>query len=250
MRQVAVVGAALLLAGCGSSHSSGSNQNQTLTVFAAASLQHVFTSLGTQFSAAHPGVKVDFSFGGSSQLAEQIDQGAPADVFASADVANMQTVVKAGQISGQPTVFAKNTLVIVTAPGNPKHIASLGDLARPGIDLVVCAVPVPCGTAAGRVEARAGVTLKPVSEEPDVTSVLTKVVTGQADAGLVYVTDARGVGSKVTEVDFPEAAGAVNSYPIAGVASSAHQDLVRQFEAFVIGPTGRSALSAAGFQLP
>src|SRR5262249_15059552 len=162
---------------------------------------------------------------GSSELATQLAQGASADVFASADTAQMDTVAKAGLLGGTPTNFASNTLVIVTAPSNPKKVGSFADLAKPGLAVVICQKPVPCGSAARRVEDRTGVHLDPVSEELNVTDVLNKVTTGQADAGLVYVTDAHSAGSKVTTVNFPEAAAAVNVYPIAVLKNAAQATL-------------------------
>jgi molybdate transport system substrate-binding protein len=162
----------------------------------------------------------------------------------------MTKVTKAGRITEHPQNFATNVLTIVTPPGNPKHVASLADLAKPGVRLVLCAPQVPCGSAAKKVESAAHVTLSPVSEEHDVTDVLAKVTSGDADAGLVYVTDASSAGDKVTTVSFPESAGAVNVYPIATVADSKHADLARQFEALVTGPQGRAAMAKAGFGAP
>ncbi|MCX4096506.1 molybdate ABC transporter substrate-binding protein [Nocardia sp. alder85J] len=251
----AAVAVAGLVAGCGSSGSSGSGSTAgtapaTLTVFAAASLNHVFTDLGATFEKEHPNTKVTFSFAGSSDLAAQLNQGAPADVFASADQANMDKVTKTGRITAAPQTFATNTLTIVTPPGNPKHIAALADLAQPGLRLVVCAAQVPCGSAAKKVTTAAHVAISPVSEESAVTDVLAKVTSGEADAGLVYVTDAAGAGTKVTTVAFPESSGAVNTYPIAPVADSEHADLAQQFDALITGPEGRAALAKAGFVTP
>jgi molybdate transport system substrate-binding protein len=249
----AALATAGLLAGCGSGDSGGSGAptgTTTLTVFAAASLNNVFTGLGTTFEKEHPGTKVTFSFAGSSDLAAQLNQGAPADVFASADLANMDKVTKTGRITAAPQTFATNTLTIVTPPGNPKHIAALADLAQPGLRLVVCAAQVPCGSATKKVTTAAHVAISPVSEESAVTDVLAKVTSGEADAGLVYVTDAAGAGAKVATVAFPESSGAVNTYPIAPVADSKHADLAQQFDALVTGPEGRAALAKAGFVTP
>ncbi|WP_280268937.1 molybdate ABC transporter substrate-binding protein [Nocardia wallacei] len=243
----AAVAVAAALAGCGSSDS---GNGTTVTVFAAASLKQVFTELGAEFEAAHPDTEVAFSFAGSSDLASQLNQGAPADVFASADTANMDKVVRGGRITEQPRPFATNVLTMVTPPGNPKNIATLADMGQPGVRAVVCAPQVPCGAATKKVTATAQVSLNPVSEESAVTDVLAKVTSGEADAGLVYVTDAAGAGDKVTTVAFPESASAVNTYPIAAVADSAHADLAREFEELVIGPQGRAALSKAGFGAP
>nr|WP_228565953.1 molybdate ABC transporter substrate-binding protein [Nocardia sp. SYP-A9097] len=235
------------MSGCGSSDSG--TGTTTVTVFAAASLKQVFTQLGTRYESAHPGTKVVFSFAGSSDLAAQLNQGAPADVFASADTANMDKVVKGGRI-GTAQPFATNTLTIVTPPGNPAHIATLADLAKPGVKLVVCAPQVPCGAAAKRVTTAANVAVAPVSEESSVTDVLGKVTSGQADAGLVYVTDAASAGNKVTAVAFPESSSAVNTYPIAVLSDSKSADAARGFVDLVKGDEGRKVLTQAGFGTP
>ncbi|OBB64261.1 MULTISPECIES: molybdate ABC transporter substrate-binding protein [unclassified Mycobacterium] len=236
------------LAGCGSKPSpQGSGR---LVVFAAASLKPAFTQISAQFKAQNAGSNVEFDFAGSSELATQLTQGATADVFASADTAQMDTVAKAGLLSGNPTNFASNTLVIVTAPGNPKKVGSFADLARPGLGVVICQKPVPCGSATQRVEDSTGVHLNPVSEEPSVTDVLNKVTTGQADAGLVYVTDAHSAGNKVTPVSFPEAAGAVNVYPIAVLKNAPQPVLAQRFLAMVTGGTGQNILAQYGFAKP
>ncbi|MEE2034602.1 molybdate ABC transporter substrate-binding protein [Rhodococcus sp. CC-R104] len=231
---------------CGTAASSG----DTVTVFAAASLQKPFTELGQRFEASHPGVDVRLSFAGSSDLVAQLSHGAPADVFASADTDTMRVAVEDGLVSGDPVTFAANTLTIVTEPGNPEGIASL--TARPGEDrtVVVCVPQVPCGAATARAETAAGVDLAPVSEEMSVTDVLGKVTSGQADAGLVYVTDAQAAGDRVTAVPFPEAAGAVNTYPIAVLRQARDPSLATQFRVYVTGPEGRSVLAGAGFAAP
>jgi molybdate transport system substrate-binding protein len=221
-----------------------------VVVFAAASLKAAFTQISQQFKAQNPGSGVDFDFAGSSELATQLTQGATADVFASADTAQMDTVAKAGLLAGNPTNFASNTLVIVTTPGNPKKVGSFADLTKPGLNVVICQKPVPCGSATQRVEDRAGVHLNPVSEELNVTDVLNKVTTGQADAGLVYVTDAHSAGTKVTTVNFPEAAGAVNVYPIAVLKNAAQASLAQKFVAMVTGDTGQNILAQSGFAKP
>ncbi|MFC9994434.1 molybdate ABC transporter substrate-binding protein [Nocardia sp. NPDC127526] len=247
MSAVAVLGGGVL-SGCGAPDTG--TDAKTVTVFAAASLKQVFTRLGAEYEAAHPGTKVRFSFAGSSDLAAQLNQGAPADVFASADNANMDKVVRTGRITDTPTTFATNTLTIVTPPGNPKNVASLADLSKPGVQLVVCAPQVPCGAATRKVTAAAGVTIAPVSEESSVSDVLAKVTSGQADAGLVYVTDAAGAGAKVTTVPFQESMSAVNTYPIAVVADSPDSASAREFLRLVTGPEGRKVLAEAGFGAP
>jgi molybdate transport system substrate-binding protein len=179
-----------------------------------------------------------------------LTQGAPADVFASADTKNMDKAAQADLLAGEPVNFASNTLTIVTAPDNPKKIASFKDLTQPGLSVVVCAPQVPCGSATEKVEKATGVTLNPVSEESQVTDVLGKVTSGQADAGLVYVTDAQGAGDKVAAVPFPESAEAVNTYPIAVLKQSKNAELAGKFVALVTGEAGQKVLNAAGFTKP
>jgi molybdate transport system substrate-binding protein len=244
-----------VLVGCGSkspssSPSQSAQASAKIVVLAAASLKAAFTQISEQFKAENPNNRVDFEFAGSSELATQLTQGATADVFASADTAQMDTVAKAGLLAGNPANFASNTLVIVTAPGNPKKIGSLADLARPGLTVVICQKPVPCGSATQRIEDSTGVRLNPVSEELSVTDVLNKVTTGQADAGLVYVTDARSAGSKVATVNFPEAAGAVNVYPIAVLQKAPQPTLAQKFVAMVTGDPGQNILAQSGFAKP
>lgn len=261
-RQFAVVCAALgttaLLVGCSGSNSASESSTPAapaeasgdITVFAAASLKNTFTALGTQFEEANPGTAVNFNFAGSSDLVTQITQGAPADVFASADEKNMTKAVDAGAVAGDPVDFATNTLTIVTPPDNPKAIASFADLAKPDVSVVVCAPQVPCGSATEKVEQETGVTLTPVSEESAVTDVLGKITSGQADAGLVYVTDAKGAGDKVTAIPFPEADGVVNTYPIAVLEAAGNAATAQRFIDLVTGPDGQAALSEAGFAAP
>ncbi|KUI40883.1 molybdate-binding protein [Mycobacterium sp. GA-1199] len=247
MRPLSLLAALLLIlaTGCGQGP-----QRDSLMVFAAASLNRVFTEIGTQFEKDHPGTRVEFSFAGSADLATQLMQGARADVFASADTVNMDKVADAGLLAGDPVDFASNTLVIVVSPGNPKEVKTIGDLARPGITVVVCAPAVPCGAASRKVEQAAGVALNPVSEESSVTDVLNKVTSGQADAGIVYVTDARDAGMRVTTVPLAEAADVVNVYPIATLSDSSQQDLARAFVDAVTGDAGQRVLGAAGFGEP
>lgn len=238
----------LVLSACGSGDKPV--DSQTIIVFAASSLKSAFTEIGEQFNADNPGTTVEFSFAGSSDLVTQLTQGAQADVFASADTQNMDKATQAGLLDGKPVNFASNTLTIAVAPGNPKQIRSFRDLTKSGLAVVLCAPQVPCGSAAHRVEEAAGVNIEPVSEETSVSDVLNKVTTGQADAGLVYVTDATGAGDEVTAVPFPESADAVNTYPIAALKSSEHQELARKFIDAVTGESGQKTLTAAGFANP
>ncbi|MBT1674791.1 molybdate ABC transporter substrate-binding protein [Curtobacterium aurantiacum] len=239
--------------GPGSSSPSGSGTEGptgSITVFAAASLQQTFTTLGKQYETAHPGASIRFSFAGSSDLVTQIQNGAPADVFAAADQANMAKLTSDDLVSGSPRAFATNTLEIAVAPGNPEGISGLDDLTAPGVQLVTCAAPVPCGAAAATVERAAGIDLRPVSEEQSVTDVLGKVQSGQADAGLVYVTDVRGADGAVDGVPFDESAEAVNTYPIGVLRESADPELAHAFTDYVRSATGQRVLSAAGFGKP
>jgi molybdate transport system substrate-binding protein len=251
----ALAAVALVSAGCGtqsadSGSGGGATDQKTLTVFAAASLTEAFNALKPEFEAQHPGVTVQYNFAGSSTLVQQMTNGAKADVFASADQANMDKAVQGGVIDGTPSVFATNKLTIAVAPGNPKGIKTFADLTKNGTIVVTCAQGVPCGSAAEKVEQNTGITLKPASEEEDVKQVLTKVESGDADAGLVYVTDAATAGGKVAEVDFPEAAGAINNYPIAVVKGAPQGDLAQQFEQFVLGAQGKQELTKVGFGTP
>jgi molybdate transport system substrate-binding protein len=237
------------LVGCGSKSppAQSSETSGKVMVFAAASLKPSFTRIGQQFKTENPGAGVEFEFAGSSELATQLTQGATADVFASADTAQMDTVSKAGLLDGNPTNFAANTLVIVTAPGNPKKLGSFADLAKPGLNVVICQQPVPCGVATHHVEEGTGVRLNPVSEELSVTDALNKVTSGQADAALVYVTDAKAAGSKVATVTFPEVAGAVNVYPVGVLKRAPLRAQAQKFVDLVTSPAGQQILAQAGF---
>ncbi|MDR3661573.1 MAG: molybdate ABC transporter substrate-binding protein [Mycobacterium sp.] len=244
---MAVLGGAGVLSGCGSG---SDHSGPVVNVYAAASLKDAFAALAGRYEKDNPGSSVQFNFAGSSSLVTQLTQGAKADVFASADTSNMGNAVKAGLVSSAPVNFASNTLVIVTRPGNPKQLNNFGDLARPGLDVVVCARQVPCGTATQKIEKLTGVQLKPVSEEASVTDVLNKVTSGEADAGLVYQTDARSAGDKVTKVEFPQSASAVNVYPIAVLKSSADAAAAQRFVELVTGDAGRQTLAQFGFVKP
>jgi molybdate transport system substrate-binding protein len=247
-----VAGLLLSTAACGSDGSSdgAAPQATTITVFAAASLKGTFTEIGRTFEDANPGVTVAFSFAGSSDLVAQISQGAPADVFASADTTNMDKAVADGSVTGEPVDFASNTLEIAAPPDNPANVDSLDDLADPDVKTVICAAEVPCGAAAAGLEKAAGVDIKPVSEEQSVTDVLGKVISGEADAGLVYVTDVKGAAGQVNGIEVPEAAKVVNTYPIAALSGSSHPSVAKDFAAYVAGPEGQAILAAAGFAQP
>lgn len=234
--------------GDGGTEAEGSEPDEvTLTVFAAASLTATFDELAAGFEAAHDGVTVQPSYAGSSDLVAQLQSGAPADVFASADTATMDKLVDDDLAATEPVDFATNTLEIAVPPGNPAGISSFADLAAAGLNLVVCAPEVPCGAAAQQVAEEAGVSLSPVSEEQKVTDVLTKVTTGEADAGLVYVTDVRSAGDTVEGIEFPESSSVVNSYPIAVVEGTANAALAQEFIDLVQSDEGRQILRDAGF---
>lgn len=257
MRLASLLVVALLvpaLAACGSddggSGDGGDGGTTTLSVYAAASLTSTFEQLAEQFEAEHRGVDVELVFGGSSDLVTQITNGADADVFASADEANMDKLPE-DQRGQEPQVFATNTLEIAVPPGNPAGVESVQDLTG-DVDLVTCAPEVPCGAAAQALAEVAGVTLEPVSEEQSVTDVLGKVTSGQADAGLVYVTDVIAAGDDVEGIEVPESSEVVNRYPITTVAGdgSDQEELAAEFVELVVGPDGQAVLADAGFGAP
>jgi molybdate transport system substrate-binding protein len=217
-----------------------------ITVFAAASLTESFNALGQQFAKLHPLVNVTLSFGASSTLATQIVQGAPADVFASASTTNMQQTVNARLVTN-PVTFARNRLIIVTPPGNPKGITSVADLAKAGVKVAVCQIQVPCGVIAKQVFAKAGVAVTPVTYEVDVKSVLTKVLLGEVDAGLVYVTDAHSAGDRVASIVIPPEINAETTYPIGRLLGSGNPDAAQAFIDFVLSDRGAAALAVVGF---
>jgi molybdate transport system substrate-binding protein len=255
-----VASAGLLLAGCGSSStpaastpstttSSSPTLSGTVNVFAAASLKEAFTKLGQQFEAAHPGAKVVFNFGPSSGLATQINQGAPADVFASASTKNMDQVVKAGA-AASPTNFASNVMEIAVPPTNPAHVTQLSDLAKSTVKVALCQKAVPCGVTAAKVFANAKLTVTPVTQEVDVKSVLAKVSLGEVDAGVVYVTDVRAAGDKVKGMEIPTDVNASTKYPIATLTKASNKATAQAFTDYVLSADGASVLTAAGFAKP
>jgi molybdate transport system substrate-binding protein len=221
----------------------------TITVDAAASLNTVFPALASAFEAAHPGTTVRFSFGGSSALAAQIVAGAPVDVFAAASTTTMATVTKAKLTAAAPVTIARNALEIAVPPANPGRITGLKDFGTASKTIVVCDKQVPCGAAAQQVFALAKVSAKPDSYEPDVTSVLTKVETGDADAGLVYRTDVLAAGARVLGIPFAEASRAITAYPIAPLSASQNAPLATAFTDYVV-QHGAADLAAAGFLPP
>jgi molybdate transport system substrate-binding protein len=259
MRRFAVIAAglaAVAVAGCSGnsssstpSTSSSATATGTITVFAASSLTGAFTQLGQQFQAAHKGDTVKFSFGPSSGLATQVTSGAPADVFAAASPKTMQQVVSAGDASN-PQDFAKNFAEVALPANNPAHVSSVNDLAKKSVKVALCQPQVPCGAVAAEVFKNAGITVKPVTLQPDVKSVLTQVETGNVDAGMVYVTDVMAAGSKVKGLTIPASDNVSTLYPIATISSSKEKSIAQAFVAYVLSPAGQQVLTAAGFQKP
>jgi molybdate transport system substrate-binding protein len=221
-----------------------------VTVFAASSLTDAFRQVGAKMTKTNPDARLTFNFGSSSTLATQITNGAPADVFASADEANMQKIVEAKLTDGAPMTFAGNRLEIAVAAGNPKLITTLADLARPDVALVLAAPTVPAGKYALEALAKAGVTAKPVSQEVDVRAVLNKVSLGEADAGIVYVTDVMSAAGRVTGVNIPEQQQVVARYPVAVVKDSKNKALAHRFVGYLVSPAGQSTLAEFGFSKP
>lgn len=219
-----------------------------LQVFAAASLMGAFDALTELFANEHPNVEVAPPvYDGSSVLAVQIDEGAPANVFASADVANMEIVEKAGVTAYEPVVFASNEITIGVAPGNPKKIAGLEDLADPDIVLVLCQEEVPCGAASQQAFAAAGVKPKPVSREQNVVAVAAKVASGEADAGLLYVTDVQAADSSIEAVPIEGSEEFANLYPIAAVKNGEDLDVATAFIELVLSEAGQKTMEEFGF---
>jgi molybdate transport system substrate-binding protein len=268
---VVAMAAVLALAGCTDSaatstdaasssptEKSGSSEiTGTLTVFGAASLTDVFTELGDQLMADHPGLDVQFNFAGSSALATQITQGAPADVFASADEVQMAKVADA-DLADDPEVFATNPLMLVVPPDNPQGIAlpggggipSLTEILDHDVTMAVCAPEVPCGAAAAKVLDAAGMSAYPDTYEDDVRAVLTKVELGEVDAGLVYVSDVHAAGDKILAFGFSESSQAINRYPISVLADSPNPAAARAFVDLVLSDDGQQILRDAGFLEP
>jgi molybdate transport system substrate-binding protein len=235
----------LTLSGCGTA---GSGE-RTLTVFAAASLTDVFTEIGAELEDRQPGLEVRFAFAGSSALAAQLLQGAPADVFASADEVQMARLTEAGLIE-DAEIFATNPLVIAVPPGNPAGVADLADFAREDLRIAVCAPEVPCGALAETVFVAAGVAAAPDTYEEDVRAALTKVELGEVDAALVYLTDAVAAGGAVESVRFPEAEAALNRYPVGVLTGAPNPDAAWAFVDLLLSGTGRAILDDARFRAP
>jgi molybdate transport system substrate-binding protein len=259
----ALAAAALLLIGCGSGSASSSSSaagspsagatvpapSGNLTVFAAASLTESFKAIGAGFEAKHPGTKVTFSFGASSTLATQINQGAPADVFASASPKNMRQVVDA-QGATDPKTFAKNVLAVAVPASNPADITQLSDLARPGVKVAICAETVPAGAGTKAIFEKAKLTVRPATIEADVKATLSKVVLGEVDAGVVWATDVLSAGAKAKGITIPADLNYSSDYPIAALTASKNPALAQAFVNHVLSADGSTALSQAGFARP
>lgn len=244
--------AAAVLAACGSTGGTAASPpaaplSGAISVFAAASLTDSFKALGASFQAAHAGVTVQFNFAGTPTLVTQIEQGAQADVLASADTTNMDKLKADGFSVGTPQVFAHNQLEIVVAPGNPKGITGLADLAKPGLIYISEAATVPAGKYSLQALAKAGVTVTPKSLETDVKFVVSKIELGEADAGIVYTTDVKAAGSKVQGVPIPAADNVVATYPLVAVRGTKNSAVTDAFIAYVLSATGQSTLGSFGF---
>lgn len=248
-RLLAAVACALVLAACGGPGPPETGGGARLTVLAAASLTEVFNELGRRFETAHPGTEITFSFGSSATLASQITRGAPADVFAAASVATMASVVEAGA-AADPKPFAINTLQIAVPRGNPGAVTGLADFADPKRRIALCAEQVPCGAAAAKVLAAAGVQARPDTYEADVKAAVGKVRLGEVDAALVYRTDVIAAGDEVEAIEVPQAAEAPTRYPIAVLAASRTPALAQSFVDLVSSDSGQAVLAEAGFGRP
>ncbi len=241
MKATLVALAVLLGGACGMAAGSGS-----ISVFAAASLTDTFKALGSSFERDHAGATVRFNFAGTPTLATQIGQGAHADVFASADTENMDRLKADGFVIGEPKVFAHNKLEIVVAPGNPKKISALADLARQGVIYIAAGPTVPAGKYASQALAKAGVQVTPRSLETDVKSVVSKVELGEADAGIVYATDIKAAGDRVGGVPIPDQYNVVATYPIAIIKGAG--GFAGEFIDYALSDAGQSILESFGFQ--
>ncbi|MFE2102709.1 molybdate ABC transporter substrate-binding protein, partial [Streptomyces sp. NPDC059468] len=258
--QLAGAGAAALMALSACSSSSGDDSSSKskasdsspsaspklsgkITVFAAASLKESFTTLGKEFEKAHPGTTVSFNFGGSDTLAASITSGAPADVFAAASPKTMAIVTDKQDTVGTPATFVRNQLEIATLPGNPDKVASLKDLTKSGLKVVLCDKTVPCGAAAQKALDAGKLKLTPASYEQDVKAALTKVELKEADAAVVYKTDVKAAGDKVEGVEFPESANAINDYPIALLKNAGNAAAAKAFIELVQSAEGQKVLS-------
>ena len=237
----------LAATGCGSDAVGDAADHRTLTVLAASSLTGTFTDLAAQFEAAHEGVDVKLVFDSSATLAQQAIEGAPGDVLATADQKTMDQAKTDDGIAGDPKQFATNVVVLAVPKDNPAHVSAFGDLDKDGVDYLTCVPTAPCGSAAEALLAKAGISRKPVSQEVDVKSVLAKVESDEADAGLVYQTDVTASGGKVTGIEVPGAAESPNTYWVAVTANAKQDELADDWVAFLTSESGQAVLKTAGF---
>lgn len=240
----------LALAACGSDDDDTVTDVGEVTVFAAASLTAAFTEVGDAFMAENPDASITFNFAASSELVTQIGEGAPADVFASADQGNMTKLTDAGNNATEPKIFATNLLEIIVEPGNPEGITDVADLANENLILVICAPEVPCGKYAAQIFKSAGVTVTPRSLEENVKAVVSKVTLGEADAGLVYTTDVTAAGDKAAGVEIPTDINVVAEYPIAMTKEASNVKGAQAFIDFVTSERGQTILESYGFLAP
>jgi molybdate transport system substrate-binding protein len=250
MRRALVTVVALAIVALGTAPpalATGKKPSGEITVFAAASLTESFNAIAKQFEKRYPDVSVKFNFDSSSNLAAQIQQGAPADVFASADEANLQKAIDSGDVTTTPAVFAKNRLEIAVEKGNPKKVGGLADLDRSGLVVVLCADAVPCGRYAAEAFASVGVSVQPASKEENAKATLSKVSLGEADAGVVYVTDVKAARGDVTGVKIPDRQNVIAAYPIATVKGSEHSAAAKVWVQFLQSKTAQSTLRKFGF---
>ncbi len=243
-----VATSAIVLTGC-SAGADRAPTESTITVLAAASLTESFTRIAADFERSHPGVRVTVTFAASSSLATQVAEGAPADVFAAASSATMATAVRSGA-TVNPSTFATNSMTIAVPPANPGRVTGLPTLADPAVKVAVCSPRVPCGDAASAVFRKAGITVTPVTREPDVKAVATKVRLGEVDAGIVYVTDIRAAGTSIDSIPIPSTENVSTDYPIAVLRRSSNPTTAQEFTDFVLGPAGQRVLAEAGFGPP
>ena len=249
-RVVSMIAAVCALAGVSACGSDSKTSVQAINVFAAASLTEAFNASKSLLASHQPPLAPSYNFAGSSTLVQQITQGAPADVFASADEKNMQVLVDANVVE-TPKVFVRNGLQIVVAPGNPKKIESLADLERSGVVLVLADKAVPAGRYALQAFQKAGLPApRPKSSELDVKAALAKVIAGDADAAVVYVTDVKAAGARVQGVDIPDAQNVIAMYPIAVVKATKHREAAQEFVDDMVSGAGQALLRARGFLAP
>ena len=242
-----VVALVTAVAACGSNGADGpGGSGAVVHVSAASSLTDAFTDAAASF----PGGRIELNFGASSALVEQIKGGAPADVLATADDTTMTRAIDAGLVAGRPAIFARNRLTVIVPPDNPAHISQLADVARPGVTLLLCADQVPCGRYAAEAFRKAGLTVTAASKEDNVRAVVSKVGLGEADAGVVYVTDARAAGAAVTAIDIPDDINVVAGYPAAALAEAANGAGARAFLEYLRGPAAQASLARRGFLPP